>query len=55
MRVGIGRAKLGVLGGRGFDPRFGKRPGLFIFNGCDINGMSNKKDMCRMEEKSRND
>ena len=55
MRVGIGWVKLGVLGGRGFEPRFGKRPWLFIFNGCDINGMSNKKTCAEVEDKLRKD
>ena len=51
MRVESGWVKLGVLGGRGFEPRFGKRPGLIIFNGCDINGMSNKKTCAEVEDK----
>ena len=53
MRVGIGWAKLGVLGGRGFEPWFGKRPWLFIFNGCDINEMSNKKTCAEVGDKLR--
>ena len=55
MRVGICWVKLGVLGGRGFEPRFDKKPWLFIFNGCDINGMNNKKTCAEVEDKLRKD